>query len=158
MIKKIPYKRRRASLTNYERRLKLVKSHKPRLVIRLTNKQVICQIIKYEPKGDKTIIGLSSNFLSDYGVKTFNNTPCCYLAGLRLGTLAKKKGVKEAILDIGLHPSIKGGRIYACVKGVSDSGVSVPFDPSVMPKPERITGSHIKGFKFKELKEKVMKE
>ena len=50
------------------------------------------------------------------------------------------------MLDTGLSTPVKGGRIYACVVGVRDAGVSVPADPSVLPSMERIRGDHIAAY------------
>ncbi|MBT3583115.1 50S ribosomal protein L18, partial [Candidatus Woesearchaeota archaeon] len=40
----VKFRRRRAGKTNYHNRLALLLSRKPRLVIRKTNKYIICQI------------------------------------------------------------------------------------------------------------------
>ena len=70
-----------------------------------------------------------------------------------------KKEIKEAILDLGLYPSTKGSRIYACVKGVLDAGLNIPCDESIFPSEERIKGLHIAKHleKFKSLPEEFEK-
>jgi large subunit ribosomal protein L18 len=42
---RVPWRRRREGKTNYYKRLKLIRSGKPRLVVRRTNKYIIAQIV-----------------------------------------------------------------------------------------------------------------
>jgi hypothetical protein len=51
--------------------------------------------------------------------------------------------VKEAILDVGLNPPVKGSKIYAALKGAIDAGIKVPHDPEILPDEARISGEHI---------------
>jgi hypothetical protein len=51
--------------------------------------------------------------------------------------------VKDAVLDVGLNPPVKGSRIYAALKGAVDGGLEVPYNPDVIPDESRITGEHI---------------
>jgi len=37
----------------------------------------------------------------------------------------------------------KGSRIFACLKGVVDAGISIPFSEDILPSKERISGQHI---------------
>jgi len=60
------------------------------------------------------------------------------LLGMRI-----KGKVKESYLDIGRAPSVKSSRIYACAKGIQDSGVQLHLSPDVAPPEERIAGKHI---------------
>ena len=71
----IPFKRKRQGRTNYKKRLTLLKSKKLRLVVRKTNKQILIQIVKYEPDGDKIICGVNSSSLKKQGWKygSFSN-------------------------------------------------------------------------------------
>jgi large subunit ribosomal protein L18 len=62
---------------------------------------------------------------------------------LLIGLEAKKKGIDEAILDIGLQRSTKGSAIYALVKGAIDAGLKIPVDEKMFPSEERIRGEHI---------------
>ena len=56
---------------------------------------------------------------------------------------AKNRGVKDAILDVGLNPPVKGSRVYAALKGVIDAGLDVPHRQDVLPDESRISGEHI---------------
>ena len=133
MSKKIPFKRRRQKLTNYQKRLKLIKSNKPRLVIRISNKYITCQLVNYKANGDEVVTSFTSKKLSDYGFKGSKNLQSAYLAGLVTGLKALKKDVKNAVLDTGLKTSVKNSRIYACLKGALDAGVKIPHGPEVLP-------------------------
>jgi len=141
---KVPYRRRREGKTNYRKRLKLLLSRKPRLVVRITNRRVIAQIIEYHPDGDRVLVGVDSSMLTKYGWKgDLNNTPAAYLTGLLVGKKALEKGIKEAILDIGLHTPTRGGRVFAVLKGAVDAGLNVPHSEEVLPDESRIRGEHI---------------
>ena len=53
---RVPFRRRREGKTNYHKRLALLKSGKPRLVVRKTLNHHVAQIVLYDPKGDRTIV------------------------------------------------------------------------------------------------------
>jgi len=42
-----------------------------------------------------------------------------------------------------LYTPTKGSRIFACLKGAIDAGISVPFSENILPNKERISGQHI---------------
>ncbi|MEM2282516.1 MAG: 50S ribosomal protein L18 [Candidatus Hadarchaeales archaeon] len=140
---RVPFRRRREGKTDYRKRLRLCLSGKPRLVVRLTNRRIICQIIKFDPKGDIVLASADSKELRKFGWKGGANTPAAYLTGLLCGKRALKAGVKETVLDLGLHSPTKGSRIFAALKGALDAGLSIPHDPEVLPPPERISGEHV---------------
>ncbi|MEA3254511.1 MAG: 50S ribosomal protein L18 [Candidatus Altiarchaeota archaeon] len=140
----VQYRRKREGKTNYKKRLNLLKSRKPRLVIRHSNKRVITQIIDYGKEGDIVIASADSGELMKYGWKfSTNNLPAAYLTGFLCTKRGIYKGSKEATLDIGLHPPIKGSRIYSALKGAIDSGLDVPKDDSVFKDEKRIAGNHV---------------
>jgi large subunit ribosomal protein L18 len=103
------------------------------------------QFIKYEPKGDKTLLTVSSILLSkNYGWKYgCKSTPAAYLTGLLAGKLAQKANIAKANADIGLRTITRGSTIFAAVKGASDAGVKIKFNPEIMPSEDRISGKHI---------------
>ena len=144
MLKRLPPRRRREGLTDYRMRPKLAKSGLPRLVIRKTNRYIIVQVIKCKEGGDETILTVTSKKLLEYGWKGgLKNLPASYLTGLLAGIQAKKKGLKRAIVDIGLHKPVKGSRVFAAVKGFIDAGVDVPAGEEIFPDEDRIKGAHI---------------
>lgn len=166
-IYRMPLKRRREGKTNYAKRLKLLLSRKPRLVIRRSLKYITAQIIEFDKKGDRTIASAHSKNLKKLNWRfACDNLPAAYLTGLMIGKKALELGIKEAILDSGLYTSTKGNRIYACVKGAIDAGLKVPCNEKVFPSEERIQGKHISKnekfkdltIKFQEIKKKILGE
>lgn len=152
----MPFKRRRLGKTDYRKRLDLLLSKKSRLVVRKSLKYIRAQVIEFDNVGDKTMATASSEELKKLGWKfSTDNIPAAYLTGLLIGKKAVKKGIKEAILDEGLYASVPGSRVYAVVKGAVDSGLKVPVEEKVLPKEERIKGTHIASHldKFKSLPE-----
>lgn len=140
----VPYRRKRDGKTNYRKRLELLKSRKNRLIIRKTNTSIIMQVVSYEADGDKVLVGLTSKKLATYGWKhSGKNLPAAYLTGMLLGKEAAKKGIKEAIVDLGLQTPIKGSRLYAALKGAADAGLDVHASEQVFPAEDRLSGKHI---------------
>jgi hypothetical protein len=91
-----------------------------------------------------TVASAIASELSNHGWKaSAGNLPAAYLTGFYAGLRAKSRGVKDAILDVGLNPPIKGSRIYAALKGVVDAGIEVPHNPSILPDEDRLSGKHI---------------
>ena len=141
---RVKFRRRREGKTNYYRRRSLLQSRRPRLVVRKTNTITLVQLINANVTGDITVASAVASELSNYGWDaSTGNIPAAYLTGFLAGLRAKSRGVKEAILDVGLNPPIKGSRIYAALKGVVDAGLDVPHNPDVLPDDSRISGEHI---------------
>ncbi|MCK4555844.1 MAG: 50S ribosomal protein L18, partial [Candidatus Aenigmarchaeota archaeon] len=61
------FRRRKEGKTDYKKRLKLLSSGKPRLVVRVTGRNVIVQIIEYVLEGDKTQVSAVSSELKGFG-------------------------------------------------------------------------------------------
>jgi len=151
---KVPFRRRRECLTNYRKRLKLILSGKPRLVVRKTNRYVIAQISNAKISGDETIVSAHTSELRKFGWKySFKNAPACYLLGLIIGYRAKEAGIDEAILDTGLQRPTRGARVFAVVKGAIDAGLKIPVSEGMFPDEDRICGEHIKKYMEKILTE-----
>eukprot|EP01062_Namystynia_karyoxenos_P031334 TRINITY_DN23245_c0_g2_i1.p1 TRINITY_DN23245_c0_g2~~TRINITY_DN23245_c0_g2_i1.p1 ORF type:complete len:311 (+),score=125.90 TRINITY_DN23245_c0_g2_i1:47-979(+) len=156
----VKYRRRREGKTDYQQRRYLINQDKNkyqtpkyRMIARITNKDVICQIASAEIKGDRIHASAYAHQLKEYGLSVgLTNYAACYCTGLLLarriltlkGLADKYKGVKEAtgenfeveaaedrrpfkaLLDIGLtRPSI-GNRVFACLKGAVDGGLLIP--------------------------------
>jgi len=158
-IYRVKMRRRREGKTNYRKRLAYLKSGKPRAVVRKTLKYIIVQIVEYHEDGDKILIGVNSSHLRKYGWSgSFKNTPAAYLTGYLAGKLALKKGINEAVLDIGLQSPVKGSRVFAALKGLVDAGLNVPHSEEVYPSEDRIKGKHISddvAKMFEEVKSKM---
>jgi large subunit ribosomal protein L18 len=90
------------------------------------------------------VSAISNELAKEYGWKySVSTTPAAYLTGLLAGKRAKDKGIKQGVLDIGLyHPTI-GSIVFATLKGVLDAGVECPHDAEMLPKEDRIHGTHL---------------
>lgn len=140
----VRYRRRREGRTDYKLRRALVRSGRPRAVVRLTNKYVTVQVSEAQAKGDSVKAAASSKELSKLGWKGgTGNLSAAYLTGALAARRAVAEGVKEAILDIGLRGPSKGSKIFAVLKGLVDSGLIVPHSDDNIPSPDRISGSHV---------------
>jgi len=142
---KVKFRRRREGKTNYYKRYKMLLSKKPRLVVRKTNNHIIVQVVIAKPEGDHTVAAAhSKELVKKFGWKaSTHNTSAAYLTGLLAGLRALEKGIKKAILDIGLHRAVKSTRVFAALKGALDSGLQIPHDPEILPEDYRIRGEHI---------------
>lgn len=156
----VPFRRRKEQKTDYDQRLKLLKSGKPRAVVRLSNNHTRVHIAEYKKDGDENQAQTLSNELEEYGWEGHTgNLPSAYLTGFLAG---KKADVDEAILDLGLKEKKKGGTMFAALKGLIDAGVEIPAGKEIFPAEERIRGEHIKEMKgddvpanFEETKEAI---
>ncbi len=141
---RIKFRRRREGKTDYYKRKVFVISEKIRFCVRRSNKYLLIQFLKHDPKGDVTLLAVHSSKLKKYGWQfSCVNIPACYLTGYLAGLKALKKGIKEAVLDMGLRPATKGSRIFAAVKGALDAGLNIPVSEEVLPSEDRILGKHI---------------
>lgn len=142
----VQLKRKRKGLTNYRRRLKILSSNKPRLVIRRSLKNIQAAIIVYNKKGDLVQVSVHSANLKKFGwVYGTGNLPSAYLVGFLLGRLANGK-YDNAILDVGLINPARGSRMYAVLAGALDAGLKIPHKNEILPIKERITGKHISDY------------
>lgn len=158
------FRRRVEGKTNYKKRLNLLISGKPRMVVRRSNTKMIAQIVTSVHGQDKTVVAVDSSSLVKHGWKgSFKNIPAAYLTGLQLAVLAKSNKVDNAILDIGLLTPTKGATIFAVLKGAVDGGLEIPHSPDNIPSDDRITGAHIDAYKktsivkdFETVKKKIL--
>jgi len=156
----VKYRRRREGKTDYQQRRILItqdknkyQTPKYRLIARITNRDVICQVASAELKGDRIHASAYAHQLKAYGLKVgLSNYAAAYATGLlcarRLLTLKgldkKYKGVEEVTgehfepeedddcrpfkcnLDIGLATPSVGNKVFAVMKGAVDGGLLVP--------------------------------
>lgn len=153
----IKHRRRREGKTDYKARYALLKSRKPRLVIRKSSKNIHVQVIEYDPNGDRVVVFANSRELLKLGWKCgLGNIPASYLTGFLAGVRAKGK-IEEAVLDIGMQISTRGSRIYSALKGFIDAGIRVPHSSDIFPPEERIEGRHIAEWSDKAQKPNFLK-
>lgn len=144
--KTVLFRRKRELKTNYRKRLRLLFSRKPRLVVRMTNSRVLAQLVTFESKGDIVQVGVDSSNLKKYGWDfSMKNYPAAYLTGLLVAKRALAKGVNEAILDTGFNDPVPKGKVYAFLLGALDGGLNVPHgeDNDIFPDKARVSGKHI---------------
>ena len=158
-------RRRREGKTDYYARKKLViqaknkyNAAKFRLVVRFTNKRVICQIVKSKLVGDVVVAQANSSELEHFGVKVgLANWSAAYCTGLLLARrvlkklkLTQFKGAEatgefylveadgevqpfKCFLDVGLRRTTTGSKIFGALKGAVDGGLYVPHSERRFP-------------------------
>jgi large subunit ribosomal protein L18 len=135
-------KRIRSDKTNYRKRAALLIGRHSFVTVKVSDQNVAAQVLKPTPTGDIVIASAHSRELAKQDWKgAFNNLPACYLTGLLMGKKTLEKGVKNAVLYIGKDHFTS--RVAACLKGIVDSGVTMPVSEESLPPEERITGRHI---------------
>lgn len=162
------YKRRIQGKTDYKARKALIlqdrnkyASPKYRLVVRRTNRRIICQLVYATLKGDRVKCEAQSTELINYGLKAgLTNYPAAYCTGLLLARRLLRDnnldsahvGVEEAdgqefhieneglerrpfkaLLDVGLVSTTTGNRVFGALKGAVDGGLHVPHSTKRFP-------------------------
>ena len=138
-------KRIRERKTNYHKRSSLLLSKKRFITIKVTNQNILTQIIEPSISGDKVITSAHSTNLPKLGWKgSLNSLPACYLTGLLLGKKGIFKGIDNAILYTGKDAFTE--RLSACLKGIIDGGIQIPSSEDSFPSIERLSGEHIANY------------
>jgi len=164
----VQFKRRREGKTDYYARKRLTQQDKNkyntpkfRLVVRKTNKDIICQIAFATIKNDCILTAAYSHELPKFGVKAgLTNYSAAYATGLlvarraltKLGLNDKYAGLTKneaigkfyvvqeiegerrpfyVILDVGLNRTTTGAKIFAALKGAADGGINIPHSNSM---------------------------
>lgn len=163
-----PFRRRAEGKTDYYARKRLITQAKNkyatpkyRLVVRFTNKDIICQIVSSTLTGDVVLTAAYSHELKNYGITHgLTNWSAAYATGLLVARRALQKlgldetyaGVEEVegefelteavedgprpfkvFLDVGLQRTTTGAKVFGALKGASDGGLYVPHSPSRFP-------------------------
>src|SRR5687768_18409510 len=90
----VQFRRRREGRTDYRTRLALLRSGEHRVVVRKTLRNVIVQVVAFDPTGDKVVASAEARELAKLGWTGYTrNTPSAYLTGLLAGMRAKAAGV-----------------------------------------------------------------
>ena len=138
------FSRRNKGITNYRKRLALLKSGVPRAVVRFSNAKVTVQIIDFSIKGDNVLVSANSTDVAGMGWKgSKTNIPASYLSGMLAAKRALKAGIDSVVLDIGRITPTSGGRAFATLKGLVDGGLNIPHSDNLFPSDGRIKGSRI---------------
>jgi len=140
----VPMRRRREARTDYHQRLRLLKSGKPRLVVRKSNSHTRAQLTVTGPHGDETVTSATSADLPEFGWEApTGNLPAAYLTGYLAGARAVAAGLEEAVLDIGLNTATPGNKVFAIQEGAIDAGLEIPHNEEVFADWQRTRGTHI---------------
>ena len=158
---KVAKRRRREHKTDYGKRIRLLKSGKPRIVFRRTNKYVIAQYVISEEAKDKIIFGVNSKNLLKYGWPenakgSLKSITASYLTGYLIGKQIKDKKLKQPIIDFGMIRTLHKTKVYGFLKGIIDAGIEIKCKEEAFPDEQRIKGEHMKNkIQFDEIKLKI---
>lgn len=145
--KYVAYRRKREGRTDYKKRLAMLKSNLPRLVVRKSLNNLSLQIIEYHRTGDKVLTTAHSRELIKLGYKgNRSNLPAAYLLGLLIANKAKKAKVNKVIFDMGLYQKVSGNLLFAVLKGAVENSLNIPHTEDVFPSEERVMGDHIANY------------
>jgi len=142
------FRRRHDGKTDYQKRLKLLKSRKLRAVIRTSNNHMRVQIIQSKLGGDKVLASaFSKELTSKYGWNAnTGNIPAAYLTGYLAGLRAKAQNIQKGIFDLGVF--YHRNRVLGACKGLIDAGIDIPYREEFFPESleKRIKGIHIEDY------------
>jgi large subunit ribosomal protein L5e len=166
----VKFRRRREAKTDYHARKRLIvqdknkyKTPKYRFVVRVTNRDVVTQIIAADLTHDVVLAAAYAHELPRYGIKFgLTNYAACYATGLLLARRVNAKfnlkyeGNKDingedfnveadedgsrpfkALLDVGLARTTTGARIFGALKGATDGGIEIPHNDHRFPGSKR---------------------
>merc|ERR1712042_286576 len=164
----VKFRRRREGKTDYYARKRLVIQHKNkyntpkhRMIVRITNKDICCQIAYAQLKGDQIVCSAYAHELPRYGVPVgLTNYAAAYCTGLLIGRRILNKFGLDSLyegqlevdgdeyyeeadehekssfrcyLDTGLARTSTGARIFGVLKGAADAGLDIPHSPKRFP-------------------------
>ena len=157
---RVAKKRRRERKTDYSKRIKLLKSKKPRIVFRKTNKYIIAQYIISKEAKDSIKIGVNSRILLKYGwpkekIGSLKSISAAYLMGYLIGKKILKNKLEMPIVDFGMIRTLYKTRVFAFLKGLIDSGVKIPCKEEAFPEEGRVMKKEIN---IDEIKLKIEKD
>jgi len=173
----VKYRRRREHRTDYYARKRLITQDKNkyatpkyRLVVRFSNKDIICQIFSADLDHDNCVAAAYAHELRRYGLKVgFTNYAAAYATGLLLARRVNAKfGLSDlfkgkvevdgedynvlkdadpegkapfkALLDVGLARTTTGARLFGALKGACDGGLNIPHKDRRFPGSKDIEG------------------
>lgn len=164
----VRFRRRREGKTDYYARKRLIvqdknkyNTPKYRMIVRLSNRDITCQIAYARIEGDRIVCAAYSHELPRYGVKVgLTNYAAAYCTGLlaarrilhklRLDTLYTGctdvtgeeylvepvddgPGAFRCYLDVGLARTTTGARVFGAMKGAVDGGLNIPHSVKRFP-------------------------
>merc|ERR1712005_25673 len=133
----VKYKRRREGKTDYYARKRLVTQAKNkfatpkyRFVVRLTNKDIICQVVSSKIAGDICHCAAYAHELPRYGLKEkFQGEEECTAEFEDCEIVNEDEdgpNAFHALLDVGLKPTTLGSKVFSAMEGAFDGGLEIP--------------------------------
>lgn len=159
----VPKRRRKQGKTDYGARRVMIhqdknkyNAKKHRLVVRISNTKIVCQIVYATIVGDRCVCAANSTELKNYGIPCgHKNYAAAYATGLLIARrMLKKLGMDgdfkgqenvdgeefhveeedaeterrpfKCILDVGIRNTSVGVRLWGALKGAADGGLHVP--------------------------------
>jgi len=164
----VKFKRRREGKTDYQARKRLIfqdknkyNTPKYRLIVRLSNRDITCQIAYARIEGDRIVCAAYSHELPRFGVKVgLTNYAAAYSTGLLVARRILQKlgldslysgcvdvtgeeylveplddgpGAFRCYLDVGLTRTTTGARVFGAMKGAVDGGLNIPHSVKRFP-------------------------
>lgn len=148
--RRLPYRRERSGKTDYRQRRKLIKGRTPLAVFRRSNRALTLQVVRFDMKGDRTLVSVHSTELKKAGLEgSAKSTTAAYLAGHLLALRAKAAGVERSVLHLGRHASTPGSRLYSALRGAREGGLDIPAGEGILPDDGRLDEKAVKAVKPK---------
>lgn len=164
----VKFRRRREGKTDFYARKRLTiqdknkyNTPKYRMIVRFTNKDIICQVAYARIEGDIIMCAAYAHELPRYGVKVgLTNYAAAYCTGLLLARRLLQKlkldtiyqgndnidgdeyfveseddqpGAFRCYLDVGLARTTTGARVFGALKGAADGGLDIPHTTKRFP-------------------------
>lgn len=164
----VKFKRRREGKTDYQARKRLIfqdknkyNTPKYRLIVRISNRDITCQIAYAKIEGDRIVCAAYSHELPRYGIKAgLTNYAAAYCTGLLVARrILRKLGLDSlyagqtnvdggeylvepvndgpaafrCYLDVGLTRTSTGARVFGAMKGAVDGGLNIPHSVKRFP-------------------------
>jgi len=164
----VKFRRRREGKTDYQARKGLCAQYKNkfntpkyRLVVRTTNRDVVCQVVYSRMQGDVVVAAAYSHELPRYGLAVgLKNYAAHYCTGLLLARRVLNKFNMDKIyegqvevdgeeynvepvddgpspfrcfLDVGLTRTTTGNKVFGALKGALDGGLDIPHNNKRFP-------------------------
>ncbi|XP_049976018.1 60S ribosomal protein L5-like [Alexandromys fortis] len=164
----VRFRRRREGKTDYYARKRLViqdknkyNTPKYRMIVRVTNRDIICQIAYARIEGDMIVCAAYAHELPKYRVKVgLTNYAAAYCTGLLLAcrllnrfgmdkiyegqvevtgdeynveSIDGQPGAFTCYLDAGLARTTTGNKVFRALKGAVDGGLSIPHSTKRVP-------------------------
>jgi len=172
----VKFRRRRECKTDYYARQRMIthdknkyKTPKYRFVVRISNRDITCQIFSADMTHDICLAAAYAHELKRYGISLgLTNYAAAYCTGLLLARRVNTKfklayeGQTEvdgedynveadpegnapfkALLDVGLVRTTTGARIFGALKGACDGGLYIPHNDRRFPGTKREDGDFV---------------